>query len=456
MMGVRMTWQSDCVSGTLYTFSLYQMNTFVPTVLTDSNRDVDCSETVCPGDLWVTNQPLYYDKGGVMGLGNVYMSCVGSNTANESFCEVTFEVKDHEDSFHGHGIFSFANESVFTLISGNGYWDRTIGAARATPKRWDIGMCFASESCNGGELMYFETTVNMTLLAGYEGAPNGPNALYVLSNNISSVKYPDSPLGSDEARCIALTPELWSCLWDVRVPDEQNKVFMQGLWSTQDYKSYVSVIGGVGKYASAKGDADIYPTNSSVPQGWTFDIEMVFGCQAKDPNNYYYLDINRTDVQIYPFPSSMPYNRKLRQSVLGSGAISLWEGTGIQYNFSLGNATFSNWSFVVVDSTLSVQGKCILQNDLVTNLCDWVFSYTDLDKLTVSGRVLETEVTSLAVTGGSGALVGARGPASFDPAVGWSLAFTTSPDIPIFVAAAPRLCYVAALCYFLVMTWLFY
>jgi len=453
MIGVQSN-NSDCEKGSLYTFSLFQKAEFVPTVLVTANREFDCGESVCPGDLWVTKQGVYYDKECTMSLGDAVMSCVGLNTVNQSFCEATFEVKGEEDSFHAHGIFAFGNETIFSLIGGNGYWDATLGSIRATPKRWDVGMCFASEECGGGQLMYRENAVDITLIPGLDGTPTGANALYVLSNTLTAVEY-GTELGTNIGQCVAVDEYLWSCLWDVRFPDENNKIFIQGVWDDDLHSSYASVIGGTGRFHTAKGTAKFNPTNNSVPENWTFSIDMLFGCLQNNESNFYNLTISQSNVNVETFPASTPYKR--RGSVDGSGVVSLWEGSGLNFTFNLWNDTTIDWTYPVDDDqlTLTLKGKCILENDLLTSLCTWIFAFNDQDTLSLSGRIIGTEATNITVAGGSGAFRGARGPAVYDPEYGWDLSFTISSEIPVPVAAAPRMFVVAAL-FYLCVAWLLF
>jgi len=311
-------------------------------------------------------------------------------------------------------------------------------------------MCFASEECGGGQPMYRESPITTTLIPGLDGTPTGANALYVLSNRLTSVEF-GSELGTNIGQCIAVDDERWSCLWDVRFPDENNKIFIQGLWIDDVHESFASVIGGTGRYRTAKGTAKFSPTDSAVPENWTFDISMLFGCLQKEESNFYNLTILQSDVTVETFPANTPYKR----SVDGSGVLSLWEGTGLNFTFDLWNDTTIDWTYPVADNQLTLKGKCILGNDLLTSLCTWIFAFNDQDTISLSGRILGTETTNIAVTGGSGAFRGARGPAVYDPYYGWDLSFTISTEIPVPVAAAPRLFVVAALFYFCV-TWLLF
>jgi hypothetical protein len=131
-----------------------------------------------------------------------------------------------------------------------------------------------SVACASHSLYYIERGETDTLIPS--GVETGVGDLDVFNNGLYDARN-EVKIGQHDGLC-ARIPDVtrWFCSWNVLMPDEDNKIFLQGtIFNDNDKVAVIGIVGGSGDFFGAQGSATIVSRNGDFfgnTATWEFNL----------------------------------------------------------------------------------------------------------------------------------------------------------------------------------------
>jgi len=299
---------------------------------------------------------------------------------------------------------------LYQGVTGSG----TSYITQSRNRRWfELTLCFPNDgpgsSCASASLKYDENEPVNDIVIPAIPYLFSTGLVDLFSNTIAVVPNEFSvTTGINNGLCTFILRR-WICEWNTLLPDEGNKIFLQGsVRGEKDIPSEVPIIGGTGNFLNARGKAVVTARQSSSPYSYYWEIlpTFTYGCPL--------------------FPNII--HLQFQENV-GSSAVALSKiGHGIT-PFPGDTRVFIDDLYLNSKRTAKndgmATGSCTMLNEDDRHYCEWVIQYP-LDgtangkgssQIIVVGTVYDSTVvtSTVAVVGGTGIWNGAHGSGTYRP-----------------------------------------